>query len=80
VERFSNITEEQHIIPAVILLLETLSVAILLAFVGIYLVNLSMETIWLVFAISIPIAIAAGNYTGLRLNEFFRFDKLKKND
>ncbi|MDD5396454.1 MAG: 7TM domain-containing protein [Candidatus Moranbacteria bacterium] len=80
IERFSNITEEQHLVPAVFLLLETFFVAIILTFAGIFLVNRSMEFIWIVFAISIPVAIAAGNYTGLRLTELFRFDKLKKND
>lgn len=78
VERFSRIAEDQQVSFAVTLLAETFVVALLLTFIGTFMVNLSMGTIWILFGIAIPVAIATGNYTGLRLNELIRFDKFKK--
>lgn len=78
VERFSNITEDQHLSSAIILLAETFFVALVLTLIGIFLVNLTIESIWIIFALCIPVAVAAGNYTGMRVSEFFRFDKLKR--
>ncbi|MFA7209177.1 MAG: 7TM domain-containing protein [Parcubacteria group bacterium] len=78
VERFSKVTEDQQISFAVALLVETLVVALILTFIGTFLVNFSTGVLWVIFGISIPISFAAGNYTGLRLSEFFRFDKLVK--
>jgi hypothetical protein len=78
IERFSRISEENKLSEAMNLLFHTLVTALLLTFIGSYLVNLNIGIIWIIFFISIFVVIAIGNYTGLRLSEFLRFKFLKK--
>lgn len=79
VERFSRTVEENHLSEAMKLLVQTMIVAVIMAFIGMYLVNFSQEMIWILFAISVALVVAMGNYTGMRLNELFRFSSFKKN-
>lgn len=78
VERFSRTVEENKLSEAIKLLIRTMLIAILMAFVGTFLINYSQETIWILFAISIFLIVAMGNYTGLRLSELLRFSSFRK--
>jgi hypothetical protein len=80
VERFSRTVEENKLSEAVKLLVRTMLVAILMALIGNYLVNFSQEMIWILFAVSIALVIAIGNYTGMRVMELFRFSAFRKNE
>lgn len=78
IERFTKTVEEYRTAAALPLLLETFAAAVILAFVGNYLMDRSMKFIWTVFVLSIGVVIVAGRYRGLRMNEIFRFKFLRK--
>lgn len=78
IERFSKTVAEHRIGDAIFLTVETLAIAIILTFIGSYLITQSYGAIWVTFAIAILIAIATGHYNGMRLTEFYRFKLLRK--
>ncbi|MFA5925739.1 MAG: 7TM domain-containing protein [Parcubacteria group bacterium] len=78
IERFSKTVGEHRIGDAILLTVQTMALAVVLTFIGSYLITQSYGAIWLIFAASILLAIAAGHYNGLRFTEFFRFKMLRK--
>lgn len=75
VESFSRAVEDQKIISAIPTLLGTIGLAVVLAFIGLFLLNFPITMIWTVFFISVMVVFAVGNYTGLRLSELVRFNR-----
>jgi len=78
IERFSKTVGEHRIGDAILLTVQTMALAVILTFIGSYFITQSYGAIWLLFAASILLAIAAGYYNGLRFTEFFRFKMLRK--
>lgn len=78
IERAYKTIEETGFADAAVLLAYTLTTAVIGAFLGTRLFGEPISFLWIAFAASISAVIILGNYTGLRLSEFFRFRVLQE--
>lgn len=79
IEQASKTIEEHNIQDFFSIITATFATALLLTFFGSFLLKQSLVMLWVIFIVSVLVTVTAGNYLGLRFNEFIRFKFLKRN-
>jgi hypothetical protein len=78
VEQASKSITEHGVVPAMVVMVSTLAVALLLTLYASFLIRQSAAVLWIFFGISMAVTVAAGHYLGLRLSELIRFKFLRR--